>query len=352
MNKKDMFFESYDIDLETANKVSAEYPSLSKSAKERMFNMAKKKMNTTINFNETKNSSVNGVENYNRPRWIKFAGMAAAFAVIAGGIGGGSYLLHNMNKSAPGTSASSVTEVEVTSTSVTTTDAVVETTTTVTEASKLTPEEAAHKLTDSYWEYEGFFGMYSHSKSNQENDVIKLNCDFSYPWETHNQELTYCKVIDERLTDKTMNGLKNFYYTYFSKTYDPFYSPNAEYTNNYELFGPSYTAATLPADGKLDRAYTFIEYEGELYQNCPSKDYLSGYYWVNDQTEISDVTETSFTLKRKYEKPADAMSDVIKGEVTFKVVFDEDVQDWRIEQKDDEAEYEDTSATTQTDNAA
>ena len=104
MNKKDMFFESYDIDLETANKVAAEYPSLSKSAKERMFNMAKKKMNTTTNFNETKNSSVNGVENYNRPRWIKFAGMAAAFAVIAGGIGGGSYLLHNMNKSAPGTS--------------------------------------------------------------------------------------------------------------------------------------------------------------------------------------------------------------------------------------------------------
>ncbi|MBQ3947926.1 MAG: hypothetical protein II656_05335, partial [Ruminococcus sp.] len=332
MNMKDELFNEFDIDLETANRIAKEYPSLSDSARERMFNMTKEKMNITNDANEANNNSVHGVEKYNRPRWIKFAGMAAAVAIIAGGVGGGSYLLHNMNKTAPSTSSSSETEVTTTSsiiTDITTTAAVVETTTVVTEVKDLTPEEAAHKLTDNYWDYECFFDQCARTKADYDSvDSVKLKCTYQYDGWFSDAELTYYKTIDERLTDKTMDGLKKMYNTYYGKNYDPFYSVNAEYTYNYELFGPSYTVDTLPTE--IDRAYTYIEYEGELYQLGLSKDYISGYHWSDDQIDITDATETSFTLKRKFNNEANVMHDEINGEVTFKIVFDEAAQDWRI----------------------
>ncbi|MBQ8914055.1 MAG: hypothetical protein IJ054_08450, partial [Lachnospiraceae bacterium] len=152
-------------------------------------------------------------------------------------------------------------------------------------------------------------------------------------------ELTYYKTSDERLTDKSIDGMKKIYNAHYSKNYDPFYSVNAEYTHNYKLFGPSFTADTLPADGKLDFAYTYIEYEGELYQKVIATDYASGYYWTDDPMEITDVTEKSFTLKRKLNSTPSAEYGASPGEVTFKIVFDEDAQDWRIEQKDVEYYY-------------
>lgn len=352
MNMKDELFNEFDIDLETANRIAKEYPSLSDSARERMFNMTKEKMNITNDANEANNNSVHGVEKYNRPRWIKFAGMAAAVAIIAGGVGGGSYLLHNMNKTAPSTSSSSETEVTTTSsviTDITTTAAVVETTTVVTEVKDLTPEEAAHKLTDNYWDYECFFDQCARTKADYESvDSVKLKYTYQYDGWFSDAEITYYKTIDERLTDKTMDGLKKMYNTYYGKNYDPFYSVNAEYTHNYELFGPSYTVDTLPTE--IDRAYTYIEYEGELYQFGLSKDYITGNHWSDDQIDITDATETSFTLKRKFNNEANAMHDEIHGEVTFKIVFDEAAQDWRIEQKDVEYEYQNTGATENNDN--
>ena len=115
MNKKDEMFNEFDIDLETANRIAKEYPSLSDSARERMFNMTKEKMNISNYTDEGNNNSVYGVERYNRPRWIKFASMAATFAIIAGGIGGGGYLLHNMKNTNPNPGSSTVTEVTATS---------------------------------------------------------------------------------------------------------------------------------------------------------------------------------------------------------------------------------------------
>ena len=115
MNKKDEMFNEFDIDLETANRIAKEYPSLSDSARERMFNMTKEKMNISNYTDEENNNSVYGVERYNRPRWIKFASMAATFAIIAGGIGGGGYLLHNMKNTNTNPGSSTVTEVTATS---------------------------------------------------------------------------------------------------------------------------------------------------------------------------------------------------------------------------------------------
>ena len=120
----------------------------------------------------------------------------------------------------------------------------------------------------------------------------------------------------------------------------PFYSVNAEYTHNSELFGPSFTADTLPADGILDRLYTYIMYEGELYQYCPGKSFSDSYHWIDEQMDISDVTENSFTLNRKFERPENIEYPQANGDVTFKIVFDENAQDWRIEQKDVEYEFD------------
>lgn len=351
MKKNDEMFNEFDIDLETANRIAKEYPSLSDSARERMFNMTKEKMNISNYTDEGNNNSVYGVERYNRPRWIKFASMAATFAIIAGGIGGGGYLLRNMKKPVPAVSSSSETEVTTTSsvtTNVTTTTAVAETTTATTESKRLTPEEAAHKLTDSYWDYECFFDIAARTRADYANKGIELKYTMQYDGWTTDIDVVYYKTIDERLTEKTMDGLKELYNTYYGKNYDPFYSVNAEYTNNYELFGPSFTADTLPADGKIDLAYTFIEYEGELYQKGLNNEYILDNHWSDDQIDVTDVTENSFTLKRKFNNTPNAIFEETHGEVTFKIAFDEDAQDWRIEQKDVEYEYQDNFTTTET----
>ena len=329
MNKKDELFNGSDIDLETADRIAKEFPSLSDKDRERMFDMTMKKMNMTDNAIE-ENNSVHGVEKYARPKWIKFAGMAASITMIVGGIGGGAFLLHNMKVAAPDTSS----EVEVVSTTA-------ETTTAAAEENSLTPEEeAAHKLTDDYWDYECFFDVCSRTRFDPEGaEVLTFNCTMQYIEMSTDVELTYYKSDDDRLQNKTMDGLMELYNTYYSKDYDPFYSVNAEYTNNRELFGPSFTKDTLPADGKLDRAYTYIMYEGMLYQMAFNTDYVMDNHWSDDQVEISDVTDSSFTLKRKFNNTPNAMNGEIHGEVTFKIVFDDDVNDWRIQQKDVESEY-------------
>ena len=110
MNNKDEMLKEFDIDLETADRIAKEYPSLSDSARERMFNKTMKKLNITDNSDKDSNSSVYEVEKYNRPVWRKFAGIAATIAIIAGSIGGGVYMLHNMNDTAPPIDLSSGTE--------------------------------------------------------------------------------------------------------------------------------------------------------------------------------------------------------------------------------------------------
>ncbi|MBP0962088.1 MAG: hypothetical protein J5864_08085 [Oscillospiraceae bacterium] len=205
-------------------------------------------------------------------------------------------------------------------------------------------EEAAHKLTDDYWDYECFFHEYQPDTFSTSSEFITFKYTFKSIYEneerTDEYTLRYMKTTDERLTEKTMDGLKKLFNTYYSKNYDPIYSfhpfgsRDTYIKINYGIFGPSFTADTLPADGRLDRCYTFIEYEGELYENIGSPSQYFGSNWPDDQIDITDVTENSFTLKRKKNKPGET-----RNEYTFKIVFDEDVQDWRIEQIDQEYDY-------------
>ena len=129
MNMKDEKFDEFDIDPETADRIAKEYPSLSDSARERMFNMIENKMNVTNKDEADTSCCVPVVEKKNRPGWIMFAGMAAVVAVIAGTIGGGNYLHRKLNdpdpvvstvtESEPASSQTSVTEPAASQSSVT-----------------------------------------------------------------------------------------------------------------------------------------------------------------------------------------------------------------------------------------
>ena len=119
MNMKDEKFDEFDIDPETADRIAKEYPSLSDSARERMFNMIENKMNVTNKDEADTSCSVPVIEKKNRPGWIMFAGMAAAVAVIAGSIGGGNYLHQKLNDPDPVVSTVTESEPAVSQTSVT-----------------------------------------------------------------------------------------------------------------------------------------------------------------------------------------------------------------------------------------
>ena len=367
MKKNDELLNGFEIDLETADRVAKEYPSLSDSAKERMFNMAKEKMNNTdADLTENENS-VRGVEIYNRPRWIKFAGMAAAVVLMAGGIGGGSYLLHNMKSTAPTPNSSIAEEVttyvtgtvtteaasvetttgtqkavsgavtEVTGTTITTTNsaAAAETTAAQTENETFVPDEAAHRLTDNYWDYAYLFGRSVLQTADYEHTV---HVKFETPDNTSGDPMNieYVKCMFKELADRNMEELKEYYYSYYTADFDPFYDPYNQYPDDFELFGPSFTDGS---DMTMDRNCVYIEYNGELYQRALYTSFDNTDHWTDDQLEITNVTENSFTLKRKFRNRPSAMNGDAHGEVTFSIVFDEGAQDWRIDKTETNIQY-------------
>jgi len=368
MKKNDELLNGFEIDLETADRVAKEYPSLSDSAKERMFNMAKEKMNDT-NADLTENdNSVKGVEIYNRPRWIKFAGMAAAVVLMAGGIGGGSYLLHNMKSTAPTPNSSIAEEVttyvtgtvtteaasvetttgtqkavsgavtEVTGTTAittTTSAAAAETTAAQTENETFVPDEAAHRLTDNYWDYAYLFGRSVLQTADYEHTV---HVKFETPDNTSGDPMNieYVKCMFKELADRNMEELKEYYYSYYTADFDPFYDPYNQYPDDFELFGPSFTEGS---DMTMDRNCVYIEYNGELYQRSLYTSFDNTDHWTDDQMEITNVTENSFTLKRKFRNRPNAMNGDVRGEVTFSIVFDENAQDWRIDKTELNVQY-------------
>ena len=99
-------------------RLAEEFPPQDTDEKERVFRMSERKYNTKKNNGADNNfvgeDTVKGVEIYKRPKWKIFASIAACAAIVAG-IGGGGYMLKNMNNSKPAlTSSASETEPQST----------------------------------------------------------------------------------------------------------------------------------------------------------------------------------------------------------------------------------------------
>ena len=79
-----------DIDNNTAERLSKEYPVLKDEQKERLYAMSKRKFDIK---NDNSSIDVSGVEKYRRPKWYKGVGSAAAAVLLTGGIGGSMYYI-------------------------------------------------------------------------------------------------------------------------------------------------------------------------------------------------------------------------------------------------------------------
>ena len=76
-----------DPDDETINSIASNYPILTEEEKDRMFAMSERKYNINKGYEDEFSEEVRGVERCNRPIWSKYAAVAAAFLLLAGGIG-------------------------------------------------------------------------------------------------------------------------------------------------------------------------------------------------------------------------------------------------------------------------
>jgi hypothetical protein len=94
MNDKELNLDALEnADEETIKIIAADCPA-SDEEKERMFAMSRKIYKERTKESEYKNEvEVSGVDVYKRPVWLKFAAAAAAVAIAAGAITGGSILL-------------------------------------------------------------------------------------------------------------------------------------------------------------------------------------------------------------------------------------------------------------------
>lgn len=106
-----------DIDNNTAERLSKEYPVLKDEQKERLYAMSKRKFDIK---NDNSSIDVSGVEKYRRPKWYKGVSIAAAAVLLTGGIGGSMYFI-SRNGKAP--LAEVTTEETTEETTETTTDA-------------------------------------------------------------------------------------------------------------------------------------------------------------------------------------------------------------------------------------
>lgn len=97
-----------DIDLNTAERLSAEYPVLDDRQKERLYAMSKRKYDMSKT-SET-GSKVSGVEKYRRPEWYKAVSIAAAAVLVVAGIGGSTFLISRYGRSPAASTGTAVTE--------------------------------------------------------------------------------------------------------------------------------------------------------------------------------------------------------------------------------------------------
>ena len=209
MKDRELFKETDDM---TIDKISQEFPVLTKEEKERIFAMSEKKYDSgserTINTAEfSDEAEVTGVERYKRPIWYKYMSIAAAVVLMVGGISGSLMLMNRGSRITPAADPETTvpTETETTETTETTsteepTEAAMEAATAAFAVTDGSYEEIAQQLTDRFAEL-----------------TNKLNAEIQYDPD----DVIYFDIDDPQSAD----GM-----SYFARVIDPaFQSPEDFY---------------------------------------------------------------------------------------------------------------------------
>lgn len=284
--------------------------------KKRVFSMSEKKFDKMINDRDRNNEyadSVSGVDVYRRPVWQKALCAAAAFAVIAGGIGATAYLMPKKGDSPDKLRAVQVEDgseaLAVLTTEELTTEFVSETSAPVVKQEAAVPlsNDEMKKLFDDsiepyfeavslnsserfdnsaesveFWRY---CGEYDADMDQGEDPDLKHEGDSAY------KRCTYYKVKDPKFS--TINELMDYYNTFM-------YKPEVQIGLGVDVSALEPGSIIPENRGNVN----IIGYNGGIYAN----EYLqSGLPSENHGEVICDkplyVTPTSFSWERIYKVP-------------------------------------------------
>lgn len=308
------------MDDNSVGMISDYFPVLTDKEKDRIFLMSERKLNKNTSEQSIENDDVVEIENYSRPVWHRYLGMAAAFVIAVIGIGGGGYLMHSMKKTAPEKNNSEiVTESATTVTQVTSTNATVSTTTTTNNNVKtvtsivtiftdipntdIATENNSDQYNNTSVSTETTTTLISQDTGENNNDedlsaiadeileqypeIVKIEMGTYYSDQTDaikfkyqfdNNEITYYHIDPNIFPD--MDSLKSFYHTMVTPS-----------SNDLTLFGPEYTSDELPEGSMFDdlKLYRYITYDGKLYGSQDSSDISKFNTWSQEPAVINNV---------------------------------------------------------------
>jgi len=269
MRRKNDLFD--DVDDETVEKLSQEFPVLTDEEKDRIFAMSERKYNIVSEIVSENDGDVKGVEQYKRPVWHRFAGIAAAIAIIAGGFGGGAALMNSLKKSAPSDTTTSENET------VDTTEPTKE------DVSKFMGP--AKDLTERYAEFEN--SIVNQKLNVDKDNMLMFKLDQNDASGSVDESYWY-KVIDQRYPDMASLQME------YEALYGPVPAPEG-------MFGGEFTSDQFPAGSVIPYEMSMIRYmtyDGQLYVNGMGG---SGNfdYWIDENIDIRKVSDNEFYASRK-----------------------------------------------------
>lgn len=274
-----------------------DYPELSDEERERIYAMSENKYKNDTVFSDTDENTgntVQGVERYHRPKWHRFAGIAAALALIAG-IGGGVY--HISRTGAPGDENS---HAQI--------------------ALGVAYSEIAGELTDKFLNFTDFCENCTLDTSDSGHRSMRYDAIEAGISGTAD----YYLVTDTRFT--TVAGIKEYADSFLT---DSMIVKYADRLRGGELSGMQ---DLDEAELKTCMNSVFIEIDGALCRLATHQDSNISVHWSDEPVEITDISDeltepaegSSFTAKRKLIK-----SDGSANLCEFKVVYNNGA--WKLD---------------------
>ncbi len=328
-----------DPDDETINSIASNYPILTEEEKDRMFAMSERKYNINKGYEDEFSEEVRGVERCNRPIWSKYAAVAAAFLLLAGGIGGSLALGRSMSKSDPKHTTSQNASAIVTETT--------------SDESRITTQSVSENVTTAVSENE--IVTNNVNKDNIDADVIAN--------ELVNNYITMFRVCYTRDIIDHDSNIKAFYYTSqfddnsfmeYYKVTDAVYSDPENIRKSIEntlikdhadelynkVYGGDLTEELDSMQIKSEEFPAYLKYNGELYvtagivgPNFGDTILISGEY----DADANSITATWIYHSQIPDSP---------GNMTFNIVWDNAAGDWRIGNVTSNSQPKDPNSST------